>query len=142
MKHRTQPFILRVLLSLMLALGPLQAQTVFACAMMETLIHGDCCCEDHENCVASNCGAALESTQAPCCEQSVELDLNHDEQKTAAFVKRVETRSGIDPPVAIAGALDFPIPPQSVAARIVYRRIDFACRTGSDTYLRTQRLRI
>ena len=79
MNHRTPSFARVLLLLVAVAVGPLQAQTVFACAMMGTVMQDECCCDDHEatqGCTDSSCGAVLESSESPCCEQSVEIGID------------------------------------------------------------------
>lgn len=134
-----------MLLLLVLVVGPLQAQTVFACAMMDTVMHGECCCEDHEvneDCLDSDGDATLEFSPGPCCERSVEVSIDEDARQDSPVVKPVEVRSDVDPPQAIITSSDALIPPQSVVAPGVFQPLPIAGQSGSRTYLITQRLRI
>ena len=142
MNRRSKPSLTPLLLVLMLVVWPLQAQTVFACAMMDTVMHVACCCDDHHDCADSDCDDALESNRGPCCKQSVELSFDQDVQQNTPVIKPVELRSDVDPSQAMVATLDLTLPPQSVAAFVVFPRIDFPGQSGSDTYLITQRLRI
>ncbi len=139
------PSYLRPLLLLVLIIGPLQAQTVFACAMMDTVMHNACCCDDHkvdEDCVDSGCDAMLESSEGPCCERSVEVSVDEDTRQSTPIVKSVEVRSDVDPPPAIVVSLDVIATPQLIAVRGVFKPLPIPGQSGSDTYLITQRLRI
>ena len=76
MRRFKRTFIRPLLLALMLVMGSVHAQIVFACAMMDMAVQGECACCDHENgkpCVDSDCDIAVDSGDDPCCEQSVEL---------------------------------------------------------------------
>jgi hypothetical protein len=91
-------FIRPLLLALLLVMGPVHAQVVFACAMMDMAVQGECDCCDHENgkaCVDSDCDMAVDSGDGPCCEQSVEFSLD-DDARTAAS-GRGTWRSSIPP---------------------------------------------
>lgn len=145
MNHRTPSFARVLLLLVAVAVGPLQAQTVFACAMMGTVMHDECCCDDHEatqGCTDSSCGAVLESSESPCCEQSVEIGIDDPASQENPIVKPVEVRSDGDPPQALISSCGADFIPPAVTAT---RRFDSASPAdpgGSETYLVTQRLRI
>jgi hypothetical protein len=127
---------------LVLALGPLQAQSVFACAMMDTVVYDDCCCDDH--CATSNCESTLESGDAPCCERAIELGIDDEAgQKTPLVKSTDERRSGLDPPQVLISSVDAPFPsPPRLFHGVFHRLSNTAGQTGSETYLVTQRLRI
>lgn len=144
MNHRNSSF-LRPLLLLILAIGPLQAQSVFACAMMDTVVHDDCCCDGHttdDRCMNPHCDPAFEAGDAPCCEQAIEVGIDQEAGKNTPPVKSTEVRSGLDPPQALVSSFDglFPSPPRLVDG--VFRSLPAAGQSGSETYLVTQRLRI
>jgi hypothetical protein len=144
--NRPRPSYLRsVLLVLVLAVGPIQAQTMFACAMMDTVMHADCCCGDravHRGCVDSSCDAALESGRDPCCEQSVELGIDDDARQDSPVVNPAVVRSDVDPPQAIVASFDALVPAQSVQTPCVFQPYSDTGQSSSDIYLVTQRLRI
>lgn len=145
MQRRKRPFIRPLLLVLMLVLGPLHAQTVFACAMMDTVMHGECCCAGHksdEDCIDSGCDGAVNSNNDPCCERSVEVSVDEDARQDTPILKSVEVRSDADPPQAIVTSFDDIAPPQRRAAEFLFQSLPDVRHSGSDTYLITQRLRI
>jgi len=143
MNHRN-PSFLRALLLLILAIGPLQAQSVFACAMMETVVHHDCCCDGHttgDHCTNSNCESTLEFGDAPCCERAIEVGIDQEAGQNTP-VKSAEVRSGLDPPQALISSFDALFPPYPRLTLGVFRYLPVAGQSGSETYLVTQRLRI
>ena len=138
-------FIRPLLLAVMLVMGPMHAQIVFACAMMDMAVQGECDCCDHENgkpCVDSDCDIAVDSEDAPCCEQSVEFSFDGDAGQNTPSAKPAEIRADADRPQVIIASFDFIEPPRMVAARGVVQSLPTPGRFGSDTYLITQRLRI
>jgi len=144
--NRNSPSTVRaVLLLLILVVGPLKTQSVFACAMMDEVMHGECCCVGHksdEDCVDAGCDGALNSNDGPCCERSVEVSLDDVARQDAPIVNPFELRSDVDPPTAIVGSFDaFESPKPRLAARAFIFLPDVG-HSGSDTYLNTQRLRI
>jgi hypothetical protein len=138
--NRRNPAFLRALLLLLLAVGPLQAQSVFACVLMDTVVHDDCCCDDH--CATSNCESTLESGDAPCCERAIEVGIDHEAGQKTPLVKSTEVRSGLDPPQVLISSFDAPFPPHPRLIHGVSHYLPTAGQTGSETYLVTQRLRI
>ena len=81
-------FIRPLLLALLLVMGPMHAQIVFACTMMDMAVQGECDCCDHENgkpCVDSDCDIAVDSDDDPCCEQSVELGFDDGNLRRMIF---------------------------------------------------------
>jgi hypothetical protein len=143
MNHRN-PLFLRALLLFLLAIGPLQAQSVFACAMMETVVHHDCCCDGHttgDHCTNSNCESTLESGDAPCCERAIEVGIDREAGQNTP-VKSAEVRSGLDPPQALISSFDALFPPHPRLTLGVFHYLPVAGQSGSETYLVTQRLRI
>lgn len=129
-------------LLLLLVIGPLQVQAVFACAMMDTVVHDDCCCGDHQAadaCPDHDCGSTLESSTS-CCEQSVELELDHDAAGEAVPFKPPD--SGTDPsPGLLSSANVLPVPEAALAHRAFSPYLP-SDESGSDTWLITRRLRI
>ncbi len=134
-----------MLVLLVLVIGPLQAQTAFACEMMDRVMLGECCCEAHvapKDCVDSDCGAAVDSGGDPCCDRSVEITIDDDARQDTPLVKPVEVPSDVDPPQAIAAACELLILSQSLVALGEFQSRPIAGQSGSDTYLITRRLRI
>jgi len=145
MKRKPSSSVSKVLLLLLLVVGPLQAQSVFACEMMDEVMVGDCCCVGHksdDDCADAVCDGALHSNDDPCCERSVEVSLDNEARQDAPIFKPTDVRSNVDPPTAILASFNVLEPPRSrVADRVVYPFPNIS-RAGSDTYLITQRLRI
>lgn len=136
----------RVLLLLfILVVGPLQVQSVFACPMMDEVMHGECCCVGHkadEDCVNADCAGAVHAITDPCCERSVTISIDEEARQDAPIVKPVEVRSDVDPPTGIVPIIpDFVLLPSRVARLLEFSPPD-PFKSGSDTYLITQRLRI
>lgn len=134
-----------VLLLFVLVVGPLQVQSVFACPMMDEVMHGECCCVGHkadEDCVNADFAGAVEANTDPCCERSVTISIDEEARQDARIVKPVEVRSDVDPPTGIVATL----PDRNLLPRRVAHLLDFSppapFKSGSDTYLITQRLRI
>lgn len=137
-----RPSFVRGLLLLIVALGPLQAQAVFACAMMETVVHDECCCGDHqaaEGCTDHDCDSNLDSATS-CCEGSVELGLDQEAAGEAAAFKPPESDS--DPPPALLFPADTLLLPESSPVPGAFSRTTPPHEPGTDTWLITQRLRI
>lgn len=141
-----KPSFVRALLLLIVAVGPLQAQAVFACAMMDTMVRDECCCEDHEpdrGCENPDCGAALQPDDTPCCEHSVEISADPDARPDGSISRPVEVRSDVDPPQILISCSEPRFTPSAVSAAAVgVPAVLAAARGGSATYLVTQRLRI
>ncbi len=143
MNHRLRTF-LRSVLMLTVAVGPLQAQTVFACSMMDMVME-ECCCDDHgigKECIDSDCETAVGSSEEPCCEQSVAVQVDEDAQQDTRVVKPLEIRSDVVPPQAIVASFNVIAAPQERSALVVYEPRPIVCSSGTDTYLITQLLRI
>ncbi len=131
-----KPTIIRpILLVLMLVAGPLHAQTLFACAMMDEVME-DCCCDESEDRVA------LETKYVPCCEQSVELRFDLSSDEASVVIKPIEIRSDVDPPPAIPLETIASLRIDRVVAIVPHRAIRCPQEPGTNTYLVTQRLRI
>jgi len=135
MNRRLQTF-LRSVLILIVGVGPLQAQAVFACSMMDTVME-ECCCGDH---LIGD--AAVDSNEEPCCEQSVEVQVDEDARQDTQLVKPFEIRSDVDPPPAIVNSFNVIAALQERSAPVVYQSRPTANFSGTNTYLITQRLRI
>ena len=132
-----------ILLAILLLAGTLQTQTVYACAMMDTVMHGDCCCDDHGDCTASDCSDTIYTEDGPCCERTVELTNNSDTQLAALLGKqRMKIRSDVDPPTAIIATDDFLAVSGIFASPAIVPATKSSTPSGSDIYLITQRLRI
>jgi len=135
--HRSP--IIRALIFLLLV-GPLQAQQVFACGMMDAVFLDDCCCEDHNNCGDSDHSDAI-TPENQCCEESIQLSFNGEANSNVGVIKSVEIRSDVDPPVAIVFAGEPFVEPVRFT-EISYHYTSPPDSQGSNTYLVTQRLRI
>lgn len=144
MNHR-KPISLRALLLLLMAVGPLQAQTIFACAMMETVVQDPCCCNEHgavEDDREPARDAVLGSGEDPCCERSVRIAVDQDAGQAAPVSKFAELCSDVDPPQPLVFSIDGFIPPQPNLKPGVSPLLPAPGHSGSDTWLITQRLRI
>lgn len=142
MLRRKRSFIRRLPLLLILAIGPVHAKTLFACAMMDSIVFDTCCCEDHAPYTGSDCDDAMASERGSCCEKSVELSIDHGSDRSAAIITPVEIRSDVDPPTMtlVATADDTLLGADAIT--IGRFAIDNIHQSGSRTYLITQRLRI
>lgn len=130
----------------MTTIGSLQAKTVFTCAMMDTDVFHECCCDGNsadKDCVNHSCDVMFGPNKGACCDKSIEISINADEAKqNASFAKPAEIRSDVDPPQAIiVNYFDIPASPYSVAVLVVNFQ-PIIGSSGSSTYLITQRLRI
>ncbi len=127
-----------------LIVGPLQAQSVFACPMMDEVMH-ECCCIGHktnEDCANADCDGAVAANTDPCCDRTVTISIDEEARQDAPIVKPVEVRSDVDPPAGILATItDFNLLPRRVALRVDFSAPEL-CKSRSDTYLITQRLRI
>ncbi|MCZ6855329.1 MAG: hypothetical protein O7G86_15565 [Gammaproteobacteria bacterium] len=133
--HRKQA-VRPVLMVLLLLLGPLNAQTVFACMMMSGVVLESCCCDDHEPVINK-----LDTEHEPCCEKFVELRTDPTSD-LSTFTKPVEVRSDVDPPSAVFLAINLVVQPDRVITIATSNRDNSFHHPGSRTYLVTQRLRI
>ena len=143
---KNHPSKLQTLLTLLLmVVGPLQVQNVFACSMMDEVMHGECCCVGHksdQDCIDADCDSAADSRSEPCCERSTQVIIDHEAQQDVPVVKPVEIRSDVDPPPALVCAyIAFLKPPSCAAYATAWLASRERC-SASDTYLVTQRLRI
>ena len=129
--------IFHALLFLLLA-GPLQAQQVFVCGMMDA-IFVDCCCEDN-NCSTDSDSSDAVTPENQCCEESIQLSINIDANSEIDVLKPAEIRSDVDPPVEIVfAAAQWVEPIRFTETSNFYTNPPY--RAGT-TYLITQRLRI
>ena len=146
MNYRVPSFLLALLFLFMMAIGSLQARTVFTCAMMGMDILHECCCDGNrtdKDCVDHSCDVMLGPNKGACCDKSIEISINADEAKqNVSFAKPAEIRSDVDPPQAIiVNYFDIPASPYSVVVLVVNSQ-PIVSSSGSSTYLITQRLRI
>lgn len=141
---RKPSFLRTFLLLCLLAIGPLQAQVAFACAMMDTVVHDDCCCDDHgaeTDCLRAECGSPPDAEQAPCCDLSVEIGVDQETRQHTPSFKPLDQRLDVDPPPALVAILDI-FPASQASAPAEHSFDQDVLRTGSDTWLVTRRLRI
>ena len=132
-KQRVRP----LLFVMVLVLGPLNAQTVFACMMMGGIEFDTCCCEDHAPAILDS-----DDGDESCCETSVELRIEQSSEQKNPVTKLVEVRSDVDPPpaVLVANTTD---PRSERALTITHRTQNWSYHNpGPQIYLVTQRLRI
>lgn len=135
MTSRRPKIIHSILLALLLLAGPLHAQTLFACEMMDEVLE-DCCCDETD----SNGG--FDTLPEPCCEQSVELRFEPASDEPSVVIKPVEVRSDVDPPPAIPTNAIVPLTVDRLVALVPNHNLRTPQQPGTSTYLVTQRLRI
>ena len=125
-----------MILALMLVLGSVQAHASYFCVMMDTVIHDDCCCADSDiDDMASMVGE-------PCCEKSIELGFDTTSDQAKSSIKPIKFESDVDPPVTIACTVELSPKFPEIASLYAANYDAVFCRTGSATYLVTQRLRL
>lgn len=133
------------LLLLGLLVGQVQAQSVFKCAMMDEVVHGECCCATNRTADDrgdSNCDDPANRQSERCCDQSVELSFNPDAQDERPIAKPFELRTGVDPPPAVVCSMTLNALAPTRSAIATPSLPSDAHLIRSDTYLITQRLRI
>ena len=133
-------YVIQALIILLLV-GPLQAQQIFQCDMMDATFYDDCCCDDHNNCADSDCDEEADAKEVPCCDKSIELSLNDEAVDISKAIKSLELRTGIDPPAQTILQRDNLFPLNNALAYQSHSNI-LIHHSGSDAYLVTQRLRI
>lgn len=128
-----------LILTLLLVLGPLQAQAAYACAMMDAVVHGDCCCGDAG---PDDTGKAADDFDGePCCERSVGVAIDGLSSQDTPVLHAGEVRPGLDPPDA-ASAAPAPFPPLARPAAGPGRAASRGAGADTPLYLTTLRLRI
>lgn len=143
MNRRKQSYWISALLALLLATGPLQAQVLYACTMMDTAMHDECCCDDYDDCADSNCGDSINADETPCCERTVELTKDGEAPQAVVPAKqKAEIKSNVDPSASSIANSELTTAPRVPSAVSNYPPSDYPVTPGSDTYLITQRLRI
>ncbi len=141
MNRRNKSFLRPLLLLLILVVGPLQAQTVFACLTMDMVMNNANNCKTNQDCVYMDFDDVLDLNQSPCFEQTIVLSINQDIQQNIPIINSV-VESDVDPPQPMGTTLDFVFQQQSVLAFVVFPLSTLPGQSGSNTYLITQRLRI
>lgn len=145
MRLHKRTSIRALLLALMLVIGPVHAQTVFACTMMDMVMHGDCSSCDHEEdqpCADRGCNTAVNPDGEPCCERSVQLSFDQDALQKTPGAKSAELRADAEWPHTSIASFDLIEPPRVVAALGTVLHLPTPLRAGTNIYLITQRLRI
>lgn len=143
MYKRTQSFWGLVLLAFTLVAGSLQAQTLYACEMMDMVMHDQCCCDDHQDCADANCDDSVSVGHNPCCERTVEVTNNAEAQQVVLPAgQKAENKSDVDPPSLAIMAAEILFSPHIGSPSFVFHIPKHASISGSTTYLITQRLRI
>lgn len=142
---RRNPSLAKLLLLLgVLIIGPLQAQDVFACAMMDEVLQ-ECCCigqKTGEDGFNPTHDQAVDDFNDLCCERSVTISFDGETGQEAPVIKPVEVRSDVDPPADMMVSItEFDVQPQRRSLSTEFSLPD-RCQSRSDTYLLTQRLRI
>jgi len=131
-------------LAFLLAVGPLQAQIVYACTIMGTVLQDRCCCDDAEDCTARDCDDSYPSNQDDsCCVQTVILTNDGKVlQPVLPAEQKSEIKSDVDPPASTALYTELTIPLRVLAAGLIFSPSPDPMRAGTQTYLKTQRLRL
>jgi len=141
-----------LLLLLILVVGPLQAQILYACAEIERAAgmahnvsdmdtHNTDLCNSHEECINIDCNAAFDSSQGLCCEESSVISINQDLQQNIPILSLM-VESDIDPPQTTDTTHDIFFQKQITSAFVVFSSFNLSGQSGSNTYLITRRLRI
>ena len=143
---KVQPMVRAVLLTLLTLAGPLQAQLIYTCNLMEQSFQDSCCCEDlnQTRVPASNCVPCGEVTEQPCCDADLELTVSQDAADSALTASHATRDADPDPPQPVAVLpVDLPavLTPRSVASHAA-AGASLPWSAGTATYLLTQRLRI
>lgn len=145
MRSRKSSSLRSLLLLCLLAIGPLQAQVAYACAMMDTVFHDDCCCGDsldQTDLLPAEQATTADGERIPCCEVSVEITVDQETRQHTPTFKPPDQQPDLDLPPALVAIFDrAPLSLFRVASYahfLEYRTAD----AGSDTWLLTRRLRI
>lgn len=128
-----------VLLLIALVPGPLKAQEIFTCLMMEKVLEQCCCEHTGRNDIADE---GLGNDADYCCERSIELEVDETSLQLAPNAKSFELKSSLDPPATFIATFHnynetVALRPSSPRVHAVH--VSFA---GTETYLKTRRLRI
>ena len=141
MLQRKRSFIRPLLLALLLVIGPVHAQAVMACAAMDMDMYSGHGCDDHKK--DSDClDSGHDIGDDPCCEHSVEFSIDEDTKQKTPIAKSAEIHPGVDLFQAIIASFYVIEPTRAAALLGPNQSFPTASRSGSDTYLITQRLRI
>ena len=143
--------LLRGFLLLMLAAGPLQAQTVLLCEMMEVPRQETCCCHDAETareadadtdttCDRPSCHTTPRAQVNGCCDQAVEVSFEPDD--ASPITKPPMDRADLNLPIPLLVAFELQPPPSPPVRIVTPPRVSVATSLGTHLYLRTERLRI
>ena len=89
MNRRNKSFLRPLLLLLILVVGPLQAQTVFACLTMDMVMNNANNCKTNQDCVYMDFDDVLDLNQSPCFEQTIVLSINQDIQQNIPIINSV-----------------------------------------------------
>jgi len=140
----------RHFLLLMLAAGPLQAQTVLLCDMMDVARQETCCCDEKagtpreadpdQECDRPPCHVTPLADAGGCCHSAVEMSYEPDDGPVAA--KPLSDRLDPTPAVPMLIAYDLLAPPGPRKLVPDSRPTTAVIPDGSNLYLRTERLRI
>ena len=137
MPKQNQSSLRRILLVLILVIGPVQAQALFACEMMDRVPNENCCCDEY-----SDLGDVVLAKSDPCCEKSIELSVDHSGEQSPPTAKPLEVRSDVDPPQTLFVAAHSNLNIQIIGRTVYPTSANTFSENGSRTYLVTQRLRI
>jgi hypothetical protein len=154
MCQHNRSFSRALLLLLILVVGPLQTQILYACAEIERAVsmtahnasdmdtHSTSLCNGHEECISIDCNAAFDSSQSLCCEESSVISINQDLQQNIPILSLM-VESDIDPPQATDTTHDiFFFQKHIISAFVVFSSFNLSGQPGSNTYFITRRLRI
>lgn len=145
MRPRVPSSLRTFLLLWLLAIGPLQAQVAYACAMMDTVVHDDCCCDDplgEADSLPAERGTAADGERTRCCEVSVEIAVDQETRQQAPTFKPPDQRLYLDLPPALVAIFERPPLSPCRAASYAHFLIHGTADAGSETWLVTRRLRI
>ena len=138
-------------LALLAVAGPLQAQLIYACSVMEQSFQGSCCCEDlnqaHDPLAAQDClggsAGSPELVERPCCDTDLEISVSQDAEDGVLGPSQHTRDANPDPPQPIAVLpSDSPVVLAPRTATSHAAGVLVPWQAGTATYLLTQRLRI
>lgn len=142
MKRRKQLYWISALLALLLTAGPLQARVMYLCTVMDTVVHDQCSCSDHDECADSDCSDLLYPGDASCCDRTIMVTADGDVLHSVPGSHRSGIQSDVDPPAAVFTVTSQFSAPYNFSPALVVPHSASSALSGPNTYLVTQRLRI
>lgn len=138
---------LRRMFALLLLIGGLsvQAQTLFACQLMDDGPKTTCCCDEPRDggcAMGGGCGSAPGGMAADCCEVTVDVELQDVTVTATTVVKLITQLDAPQPPPAVAATTEFSFVLPDHPAHPNLHDYALAWSPGTHTYLVTNRFRL